>query len=139
MSNLVVIDGDALKFETNFGSCMVTPTEPCLIQGSGEAEITNKKICVLGDESKVSIAATYTKSTHHAPGMGKIKITALAPDQLAAFVMTRTAVIVVGSQFTAQFSPTSPAMDEQGKPDTNMKPEQGTGTFINSQSFVTAG
>lgn len=139
MSKLVVIDGDALKFETNFGESIVTPTAPCLIQGSGEAEIMNKKICVLGDESKVSIAATYTKSTHPTPGTGEIKITALATDQQAAFVMTRTAVIVVGSQFTAQFIPSSPAMDPHGTPDTNMGPAKGIGTFINSQSFVTAG
>jgi len=139
MSNLVVIDGDALKFETNFGASIVTPTAPCLIQGSGEAEIMNKKICVLGDESKVSIAATYTKSTHPTPGTGKIKITALATNQQAAFVLTRTAVIVVGSQFTAHFIPSSPAKDLQGNSDPNIEPAQGTGTFINSQSFVTAG
>ncbi|MDQ0430974.1 hypothetical protein ABIC12_002757 [Pantoea agglomerans] len=139
MSNLVVIDGDALKFETNFGANIVTPTAPCLILGSGEAEITNKKICVLGDESKVSIAATYIKSTHPTPGTGKIEIIALATDQQATFVMTRTAVIVVGSQFTTLFTPSSPAKDPQGKPDPNVEPTKGTGTFINSQSFVTAG
>lgn len=139
MSSLVVIDGDALKFETNFGANMVTPTAPCLIQGSGEADITNKKICVLGDESKVSIAATYTKSTHPTPGTGTITIAALAADQQALFVTAGTAVIVVGSQFTARFIPGSPAMDPQGKPDPNMGPAQGNGTFINSQTFVTAG
>ena len=139
MSSLVVIDGDALKFETNFGANMVTPTAPCLIQGSGEADITNKKICVLGDESKVSIAATYTKSTHPTPGTGTITIAALAADQQALFVTAETAVIVAGSQFTARFTPVSPAMDPQGKPDPNMGPAQGTGTFINSQTFVTAG
>lgn len=139
MSNLVVIDGDALKFETNFGANIVTPTAPCLIQGSGEADITNKKICVLGDESKVSIAATYIKSTHPTPGTGTITIAALASDQQAVFVTARTAVIVVGSQFTVRFTPSSPAIDPQGKPDPNMGPAQGTGTFINSQTFVTAG
>ncbi|MGX5088825.1 hypothetical protein [Enterobacter sp. UPMP2052] len=139
MSSLVVIDGDALKFETNFGANMVTPTAPCVIQGSGEADITNKKICVLGDESKVSIAATYTKSTHPTPGTGTITIAALAADQQALFVTAGTAVIVVGSQFTARFTPGSPAMDPQGKPDPEMGPAQGTGTFINSQTFVTAG
>lgn len=139
MSNLVVIDGDALKFETNFGANIVTPTAPCLIQGSGEADIMNKKICVLGDENKVSIAATYTKSTHTTPGTGTITIAALAANQQAMFVTARTAVIVVGSHFTARFTPSSPAMDPQGKPDPNMGPTQGTGTFINSQSFVTAG
>lgn len=139
MSTMVVIDGDMLKFETNFGANIVTPTAPCLIRGSGEADITNKKICVLGDERKVSIAATYTKSTHPTPGTGNITIAALAADQQAAFATAKTAVIVVGSQFTARFTPTSPAMDPQGKPDPNISPSGGSGKFINSQSFVTAG
>lgn len=139
MNNLVIIDGDALKFETNFGANIVMPTAPCLIHGSGEADITNKKICVLGDESKVSITATYTKSTHPTPGTGIITIAALAADQQAEFITAGTPVIVVGSQFTARFTPSSPAMDPQGMPDPNMGPTQGTGTFTNSQSFVTAG
>ncbi|MEL5415044.1 hypothetical protein PTR35_22200 [Serratia nevei] len=139
MSKMVVIDGDTLKFDTNFGANIVTPTAPCLIQGRGEADITNKKICVLGDESQVSIEAMYTKSSHPTPGTGNITIAALAADQQAAFATAKTAVIVVGSQFTARFTPSSPAMDPQGKPDPNMGPTQGTGKFINSQSFVTAG
>jgi|GEM_PF-1845580 len=139
MSNMVVIDGETLKFEINFGDNIVTPTVPCLIRGSGEVDITNKKICVLGDESNVSIAATYTKSTHPTPGTGNITIAALAADQQAMFATAKTAVIVVGGQFTARFTPTSPAMDPQGKPDPNMRPAEGTGKFINSQSFVTVG
>lgn len=139
MSKLVVTDGDSLRFETNFGPNMVMPTVPCLIRGSGEANITNKKICVLGDEKKVSIAATYTKSTHPTAGTGNITITVLAADQQAAFATAKTPVIVVGSQFTARFTPISPAMDLQGKPDPNMNPTEGSGKFINSQSFVTAG
>lgn len=139
MNNVVVIDGDELKFETDFDTNIVKPTGPCLIQGSGEAYITNKKICVLGDESKISIAATYTKSTHTKPGTGTITIAPFTTNQQAAFVTARTAVIVVGGQFTALFTPSSPAVDLQGKQDSNMEPTQGTGTFINSQSFVTAG
>jgi len=141
MSNWVVIDGDTLKFETNFGANIVTPTAPCLIQGSGEAEITNKKVCVLGDESKVSIAATYTKLTHPTPGTGTITIAALAADQQAEFVTSLAPIIVVGSHFTARFTPdpSSPAKDPQGKPDTELSPVNEDGTFINSQSFVTAG
>lgn len=143
MSSPVVIDGDALNFETKFGANIVTPPVLCQIQGSGEADITNKKICVLGDESKVSIEASYTKSTHPTPGMGIITIVALAADQQAMFVTAGNTVIVVGnnSKFTACFTPTpsSPAMDPNGNPDLNLEPTQGTGTFINSQTFVTAG
>ncbi|WP_439412913.1 hypothetical protein [Enterobacter ludwigii] len=139
MSKIVVTDGDTLAFDTNFDANIVTPVAPCLIRGSGEASITNKKICVLGDERNVSIAATYIKSTHPTPGAGTITLYQLNDDQQAQFATAQQAVIVVGSQFTARFTPTSPAMDPQGKPDPNMSPTAGTGKFINSQSFVTAG
>ena len=53
--------------------------------------------------------------------------------------MAPASMIVVGSQFTTQFQPTTPAQDPQGKPDTELGAVTGVGTFINSQSFVTAG
>lgn len=139
MSKAVVTDDDILQFEINFGANIVTPTAPCIISGSGGINIMNKKVCIFGDEKKVSISASYTKSTHPTPGTGNITIATLAADQQAAFVTAETAIIVVGSQFSARFTPTTPAMDPQGKPDPNMNPTEGRGRFINSQSFVTAG
>ncbi|MGP0906565.1 hypothetical protein [Serratia sp. CY76391] len=134
-----MIDGDMLKFPPRFGDCIVTPVGPCLIGGSGEACITNKKICVLGDEKKVSIAATYTRPPYTTPGTGNITITALAADQQTGFATAITAIIVVGRQFVACFTPTSAAIDPQGVPDSALSPVSGAGSFVNSQSFVTAG
>lgn len=139
MSNMVVIDGNELKFNPLFGPNTVTPIPPLRISGSGEASIGDKKICILGDEKKVSISATYTKTTHQIPGKGTLTITQLAPDQRADFATAQTAVIVVGSQFTAQFKPEAPAMDPQIGEDPDKSTAPGTGQFINSQSFVTAG
>lgn len=140
MSNWIVTDGNELKFDPQFGPNWVTPTEPCLIHGSGEASILNKKICILGDERRISISATYTKPPYQTPGTGKITLTRLAADQQMAFVQAKKPVIVVGSQFTAQFTPSTPATDPQGKPDPDVaKPITATGKFINSQSFVMAG
>lgn len=80
MSNWIVTDGNELKFDPQFGSNTVTPTEPCLIHGSGEASILNKKICILGDERRISISAVYTKPPYQTPGTGKITLTRLAVD-----------------------------------------------------------
>lgn len=139
MSKIVVIDGDKLKFNPQFGSMTVTPISPQEISGSGMVSIEGKKVCIFGDEKKVSIYADYIKPPYTIKGQGTLTITQLASDQLAEFVTANTAVIVVGSQFTAQFQPTVPAKDPQSKPDTDLSPESGSGTFINSQSFVTAG
>ncbi|ERK05348.1 hypothetical protein L581_2442 [Serratia fonticola AU-AP2C] len=140
MSNLVVIDGDALTFDPQLGAITITPPPQPQIRGSGEASIEGKKVCIVGDEEQVSFTVDYIKPPFVAsPGKGTLTIKALASDQQAAFATAPAPIIVVGSQFTTQFQPTTPAQDPQGKPDPNMGPAQGTGTFINSQTFVTAG
>ncbi|CAI1526706.1 hypothetical protein [Serratia plymuthica] len=140
MSNLVVIDGDALTFNPQFGAITITPPPQPRISGSGEASIGGKKICIVGDEKQVSFTVDYIKPPFIAtPGKGTLTIKQLASDQRAEFATAPVPMIVVGSQFTTQFQPTTPAQDPQGKPDPNMGPTQATGEFINSQSFVTAG
>lgn len=140
MSNMVVIDGDELKFNPQFGFNTVTPPAQTRIRGSGEAYIEGKKICIVGDEKKVTITADYIKPPiFTTPGNGTLTITLLALDQWHEFATTQTPVIVVGSQFVAQFQPIKPAQDLQGKPDTELSPAIGSGQFINSQSFVTVG
>lgn len=138
MSNSIIVDGDQLKFAAQFGINTVTPTATPVIHGSGEATIEDKKICILGDEAKVSVPASYQNGDYPTPGAGRITIIKLANDQQAPFATAETPVILVGSQFTASFTPEAPASGDKG-PDPVTAPSTGSGTFINSQSFVTAG
>lgn len=138
MSNYIVVDGDQLNFVPQFGINTVTPTGTPRINGSGAATIEDKKICILGDEKKVSVPATYSNASYPSQGSGTITISSLAGDQQAQFATAETPVIVVGSQFTASFTPEVPASGDKG-PDPVTAPSAGSGTFINSQSFVTAG
>lgn len=141
MSNLVVIDGDALTFNPQLDAMItITPPSQPRISGSGEASIEGKKVCIVGDEKQVSFTVDYIKPPFVAsPGKGTLTIKALASDQQAKFAMAPAPMILVGSQFTTQFQPTKPAQDPQGKPDRELKAVTGVGTFINSQTFVTAG
>lgn len=138
MSNIIVLDGDVLKFDPQFGINTVTPTATPVIHGSGEATIEDKKICILGDEKNVSIKASYMSTNYPNQGTGTLTIASLANDQQAPFATAEKPVIVVGSQFTASFTPETPASSDKG-PDPVTAPSTGSGTFINSQSFVTAG
>lgn len=138
MSNYIVVDGDSLKFDPQFGINTVTPTGSPTISGSGEATIEDKKLCILGDEKKVSVPASYFSAAYPVQGTGKITIVSLGADQQALFATAQTPLIVVGSQFTALFTPEKPASNDKG-PDPAPAPSTGSGTFINSQSFVTAG
>lgn len=140
MSNLVVIDGDGLTFNPQLGAITITPPPRPQIRGSGEASIEGKKVCIVGDEERVSFTVDYTRPPFVAsPGKGTLTIKALASDQQAASATAPAPMILVGSQFTTQFQPTTPAQDPQGKPDTDLKAVTGVGTFNNSQKFVTAG
>lgn len=142
MSSLVVIDGDALTFNPQFGAITITPPPQPRISGSGEASIGGKKVCIVGDEERVSFIVDYIRPPFvTSPGKGRLTIKKLAPDQQAASAKAPAPapIILVGSQFTTQFEPTIPAQDPQGKPDTDLNAVTGVGTFINSQTFVTAG
>ncbi|WP_342323013.1 hypothetical protein AAEY27_00450 [Kosakonia sp. BYX6] len=138
MSYFVIVDNDTLQFGTTFGMYTVTPTEPCMIKASGIAQILNKKVCVVGDEKKVSIKATYMNATYPTPGTGSITITSLAADQQATFALSTAPLIVIGSQFIALFTPQAPASNPQG-PEAAPSPQPGNGKFMNSQTFVTTG
>lgn len=139
MSDLVVINGDMLKFEINFGSKTVTPVGVCKITGSGNVSINNQPVCIVGDEKKVIIQATYITADFPVLGTGNITITGLKKDQQAAFVKADTAVIVKGAKFEAGFQPLAPATHPTNGPDTDLNQAKGSGEFITSQNFVTAG
>lgn len=140
MSKHIVIDNDALLFDPMFGYRQVTVTGPAKIKGSGEATIGNKKICVLGDEKKVILDATYIAGAFSVPGQGKVTISLLSSDQQAVWCMSDQPVILVGQKFIASFTPTNPA---KAPPPANtpdpVAPTPGSGKFINSQQFVTVG
>lgn len=138
MNTIVIVDGDQLQFSPQFGDSTVTPTGSLRINGSGEVTITDKKICIVGDETKVSVAASYIKGAFTTPGNGTITIVSLAADQQAIFATAQTPIIVKGSQFIALFKPQTPAQNAIGQPDAPT-PATGSGVFINTQSFVTAG
>ncbi|WP_034947383.1 hypothetical protein [Erwinia oleae] len=137
MSELIIIDGDALTFEPLFGERTVTVTGVAIIAGSGMADIEHKAICIVGDEKGVTVNATYTAGPYQVPGQGIITIAQLAADQQALFCTAATPVIVKGTQFIASFRPVSQASSPNG-PDSNLAPTPGKGQFIPQQNFVKA-
>ena len=138
MSRHIVIDNDALLFDPMFAYRQVSVIGPAKIKGSGKADINDKKVCVLGDEKKVSLDASYTVPGFPTPGQGKVTISQLNADQQAVWCLSGEMVILVGQKFIASFTPTNPAKDPNQVPDT-LSPTPGSGKFINSQAFVTAG
>ncbi|WP_426577557.1 hypothetical protein ACP179_05380 [Xenorhabdus stockiae] len=139
MSESIVTDGDILQFEPQFGYRQVKVTIPGKIRGTGHARVNGKKVCILGDEKRVTVSATYTTITHMTPGIGTLTISMLDISQLALQCTSGAALIIKGKKFMAIFTPKFPAINNTvipPQPDI-MTPSLGTGSFITQQNFAT--
>lgn len=135
MPDFILIEGDKANFLPNFGAAVVV-VQPGDLKGSGPATLNGKKLCVDGDEKKVSVpGCSYMTPQYSIPGTGTLKIEALAGDQKAKKTNTGgKAVLLKGSNFTAKFEVQSPAKQPPpgpGSPIPDATPQYpGSGMFI---------
>jgi hypothetical protein len=135
VADFILIEGDMAMFMPAFGPAIVV-VQPGTLEGSGPATIGGKKICVDGDESRVSVAGcTYMTPQYSIPGTGTLKIAALAGDQKARKTQTGgKAVLLKGGNFTAKFEVQSPAQQPPpgpGSPIPDATPQySGSGMFV---------
>ena len=136
MADFILIDGDKVIFMPAFTPATVI-VQPGKLKGSGPATVGGKKICVDGDESKVSVAGcAYTTPQHSIPGTGTLKIKALAGDQKAKKTQTGgKAVLLKGGKFTAKFEVQSPA--KQPPPGPGSPIPDSTTQYSGNGKFVT--
>lgn len=140
MSRFIVLDGDILQFNPTFSPCTVTIIGVPKIKGTGHATVTGKKMCVLGDERKVSFKATYISPGYPTPGQGTVTIFKLASDQVANTHKTLMPILLKGKFFDALFTPSVPAMSASAPPTpAPLVPCMGKGQFITTQVLATAG
>jgi hypothetical protein len=139
MEHFILIDGDQVNFLPTFGAAIVVP-QPGKLEGSGPATLKGKKVCVDGDESKVSVAGcTYMTPQYCIPGSGTLKIDSLAGDQKAQKTKTGgKKVLLKGKKFTAKFEVQSPAKQPPPGPgppipDPTLR-YSGNGTFITTNT-----
>lgn len=136
MSDFILVDGDKVNFLPNFGAAIVVPM-PGTLEGSGPAMFKGKKVCVEGDEGKVSVSGcTYMTPQYSIPGSGTLKIGSLASDQKAKKTKTGgKAVLLKGQQFTAKFEVQSPA--QQPPPGPGAPIPDPTAQYSGNGMFIT--
>jgi hypothetical protein len=110
VSDFILIEGDKAIFIPAFGAAVVV-VKPGDLKGSGPATFGGKKLCVDGDEKKVSVpGCMYMTPQYSIPGTGTLKIAALAGNQKAKKTNTGgKPVLLKGGSFTASFEVQSPA------------------------------
>ena len=135
MGDFILMEGDKAIFDQTFGVAIVG-VQPGTLVGSGPATINNKKLCVEGDESKVSVpGCTYNTPTFPTAGIGTLKIAALAGNQIATKTNSGDKpVLLVGSKFQAKFEVIAPASDPAGVSDTATE-YPGTGSFTTTNTL----
>ena len=136
MPDFILQDGDKANFLPNFGAAVVV-VQPGDLTGSGPATLNGKRICVDGDEKKVSVpGCTYMTPQYSIPGSGTLKIAALDGSQKAKKTNTGgKAVLLKGGNFTAKFEVQSPAQMPPTASTPDATPQySGTGTFITTNT-----
>ena len=139
MPDFMLIAGDKATFLPTFGAAAVV-VRPGDLQGSGPATLNGKKVCVDGDEKKVSVpGCPYMTPQYSIPGTGTLKIAALAGNQKAQKTQTGgKAVLLKGGNFTATFevqSPAQPPPPGPGPPIPDATPQySGQGMFVTTNT-----
>ncbi len=135
MADFILIHGDKAIFMPTFGPATVV-VKPGDLKGSGPATIGGKKICVVGDETKVSVpGCMYMTPQYSIPGTGTLKISSLAGNQKAQKTQTGGKVMMLkGGNFVAKFEVQSPA--KQPAPPAPPIPDP-TPQYSGQGSFVT--
>ena len=136
MADFILIHGDKAIFLPNFTPAMVV-VRPGNMIASGPATIGGKKICVDGDESKLSVpGCTYMTPQYSIPGVGTLKIDSLAANQKAQKTNTGgKAVLLKGGNFVAKFEVQSPA--QQPPPGPGSPIPDSTTQYAGQGNFIT--
>jgi len=136
MGDFILMEGDKAIFDQIFGAAIVV-VQPGTLLATGPATINGKKVCVQGDESKVSVSGCSYSMPPFANGVGTLEIAALAANQIATKTNSGDkAVLLVGSKFQARFVVTVKAMDPNRVPDANSQ-YPGTGSFTTMNTLFT--
>ena len=136
MSDFILIEGDKANFIPAFGVAIVV-VRPGDLKGSGKSSLKGKKVCIDGDEKKVSVpGCVYMTPQYSIPGTGTLKIAALGGDQKAKKTKSNSKpVLLKGSTFTAKFEVQSPAQMPPPVSTPDATPQySGTGTFITTNT-----
>ncbi len=136
MPDYVLIDGDLAEFLPTFGAATVV-VRPGQMKGSGLASWNGKIWCVDGDEKQLAVpGCSYITPVYSIPGVGTLKIAALAANQKAQITQSGgKAVLLKGIQFTAKFEVQAPA--QQQPPEPGPPIPDSTASYSGLGSFIT--
>lgn len=138
MSDFIIIEGDQAIFLPAFGAATVV-VMPGSMQATGKTTLNGKKVCVAGDEGKLSVpGCVYMTPQYTIPGTGTLKIDKLGGDQESKVAKSGgKAIVIKGSTFTAKFEVQSPAQDPTPVASGGSPIPDSTASYSGSGNFMT--
>jgi len=139
MSDFMLLTEDVVHFDPAFGVAVVA-VMPGVLEGSANASLGEKKVCVEGNEAKVKVSGcAYTTSVYSKAGSGTLTIESLAEGQKAQKTkFDEKPALLKGGKFIAKFTVDVQAM----KPPTDTPDETpfylGRGVFKTNNDQWTA-
>ena len=111
MTDRVLRTGDRAVFEPRCGAAVVVVVAPVPLRGSARLHVGGVPALVEGDEAAALLAGCpYTTPTHPVPGVGVLRLDALAADSLARTTSAGRHLLLVGGAFTTVFQVLAPAL-----------------------------
>ena len=107
----IIVDGDTVQFMPAFPPAIVV-VQPGKIEGKGAATFSGKKVCVLGDETKVEVKNCAYNAPPFVAGQGTLKIFPFKNGDPNVAQKTKSGnkpFLLKGMTFKAQFQPTMKA------------------------------
>lgn len=137
MSDFILIDGDTVFFNSEFGDAIVTVSGGTLVASGVDVKILENSICIAGDEDDVSVSGcSYITDVYTTSGSGTVTIKSLDSSQLTTKVKYgEDSILLKGGEFEARFTVVTAATNSV--PDSDMTSYYlGTGYFVTSNDKV---
>jgi hypothetical protein len=136
--DFIVLDQTMVTFLPNYPPAIAVPIPTIIKSSAAKVKACSKKVCLKGDEKSVeSKGVVYmVPGAYPIPGMGTLKVMALAPDQTTTKVKAEgKELILKGKFFDAVFEVMMPAMQLPppamgGAPDGSPKYAGGKGQLV---------
>ncbi len=138
--DFTLVTGDQVIFATSFPPATVI-APPGILTGTGRATVNGAIVCVQGDEASAMVAAAaYFTPAFPTPGVGTLRITSLAADQISTKATSGgRAALLRGGRFQAQLQVLAPAVNPgSGVPDP-VPIYLGSGSFMTTNVKAQAG
>ena len=142
MGSKVIIDGDMIQISINAPCIVPQLASPVPLVASGFSKVTDKVVCVEGDELPPSIKSplVYMSGGYTIPGTGTVKVTLNDDNKTSVAKDKDKKMLLKGSTFQAEFDVQSPAQmpTPAGPQPDPMSKYTGTAKFITTDTVVTS-